>query len=265
MTTHEDTPGPQQDRQCSGSGQGQLLPGLTHYCRQSRCAACPWAGPAPKKGALAGKRHAGRIERTGKRLTDLSRLSTCRGEGKRKGGEKERKRKVKLDPQHPRSFWSSPTACTSPSAPETHSQLAQGWEHTGQQGHTQTDQSMPPPAPQNRPGCPGQPGPCPLPTTQCWGTVAAPGRRGRDWRLATRSSQVGSLQRWELLPREQGKDGAVQGSRASLCPAQPGSQGTCGTGAGWRPQRSHRLPATTNASECPAMTAVPCPTGLPTG
>lgn len=62
------------------------------------CLSLGW--PCPEKGALAGKRHAGRIERTGKRLTDLSRLSTCRGEGKRKGGEKERKKKAKLDPQH---------------------------------------------------------------------------------------------------------------------------------------------------------------------
>lgn len=41
-------------------------------------AAHPQAGPAPEDRALAGKRHAGRIERAGKRLTDLSRLSTCR-------------------------------------------------------------------------------------------------------------------------------------------------------------------------------------------
>lgn len=41
-------------------------------------AAHPEAGPAPEDRALAGKRHAGRIERAGKRLTDLSRLSTCR-------------------------------------------------------------------------------------------------------------------------------------------------------------------------------------------
>lgn len=111
---------------------------------RAACAARPQASPAPESGALAGKRHAGRIERAGKRLTDLSRLSTCKGEGKRKGGEKERKRKVKLDPQHPRSFQSSPMACTSAPTPETHAQLAQGWEHTGQQEQTPTDQTMPP-------------------------------------------------------------------------------------------------------------------------
>lgn len=100
-------------------------------------------------------------------------------------------------------------ACTSPPTPKTHAQLAQGWEHTGMQGQMPADQTMPPSATQNRPGCPGQVGlhPFPSPSFRVPRQLSAGGAGTGS--CQTRSGRVGSLQRQELLPCEQGEGDAA--------------------------------------------------------
>lgn len=215
--------------------------------------------------AIAGKRHAGRIERAGKRLTDLSRLSTCRGEGKRKGGEKERKRKEKLDPQHPRSSQSSPMACTSSPTPRLMSSLPRAGSTLGHRGRHQQIKPCLPQPPETDLGAQGSQGcipplPCFRAPQQLWaggaGTSSCQPHRWAAWKA--RSFFPASRVKTEL-----------RGVQWLHC-AQPvlaamGPAGHPGASTGWWPQRSRRFRAATDASECPAATTMPCPAGQPTG
>lgn len=110
-------------------------------------------------------------------------------------------------------------AYTSPPTPETHAQLTQGWEHTGTQRQTPMDQTMPPSAPQNRPGCPRQPGPYPptFPSFKAPWQLSAGGAGTGSCR--THGSRLGSPQMWELLSLQAGQGQRCTGLKGFTLPS----------------------------------------------
>lgn len=167
---------------------------------------------------------------------------------------------MKLDPQNPRSFQSSLTACTTPPAPATRAHLTQGWEHNGLQGQSPTDQIVPSSAPPKQAWA-QRTARAVFPIDQLQGPVARSSSR-----LGTQQ-QSAQCADWSLHAGRHGRS-TVQGSVASLCPAHPGSL-VLWPWAG-AADCSHSLPAPccgagTDSSEHPAPAAVSCPPGLPKG